>query len=97
MGTGGVDTGCMGDYACCGVGGGEKLSLSCGICLFLANTAAWLLAQVASLYVFAHFNGASASCGNRASSSEAGCFGSDRVGSGSMAVNNRAGSGGKAR
>ncbi len=46
--------------------GGEKQPLICGICLFLASTAARLLAQVTSLKVFARFLGGGAGCGDRA-------------------------------
>ncbi len=48
------------------VEGGEKQPSSCGICLFLASTAARLLARVASLKVFARFLGGGAGCGDKA-------------------------------
>lgn len=41
-----MGTGCVGDDVCVGVGGGEKQPSSYGISLFLANTAARLLARV---------------------------------------------------
>ncbi len=43
--------------------GGEKQPSSCGICCFLAITAARLLARVASLKVFARFLSGGAGCG----------------------------------
>jgi hypothetical protein len=46
--------------------GGEEQPSICGICLFLASTAARLLARVASLKVFARFLGGGAGCGDRA-------------------------------
>jgi hypothetical protein len=63
------------DVICGGVVGGDKQPSSCGICLFLANTAARLLARVASLYIFARFHGGGAGCGDRTSSDGAGCNG----------------------
>ncbi len=49
-----LGAGCLGGD---GGEGGEKQLSSCSICLFLASTAARLLAQVASLKVFARFLG----------------------------------------
>ncbi len=46
--------------------GGEEQPSICGICLFLASTAARLLARVASLKVFACFLGGGAGCGDGA-------------------------------
>jgi hypothetical protein len=46
--------------------GGEEQPSICGICLFLASTAARLLARVASLKVFARFLGGGAGCGDGA-------------------------------
>ncbi len=45
--------------------GGEKQPSSCGICLFLASTAARLLARVSSLKVFASFLCGGAGCGDK--------------------------------
>jgi hypothetical protein len=50
-------------------------SSSCGIGLFLAKTAAWLLARVTSLAVFACFRGGGAGWGDDAGSGMAGCGG----------------------
>jgi hypothetical protein len=44
------------------MGGGERHPSSCGICLFLARTAARLLDRVASLTVFARLRGGGAGC-----------------------------------
>ncbi len=63
------------DVICGGVVGCDKQPSSCGICLFLANTAARLLSRVASLYVFARFRGGGAGCGDRTGSDGAGCDG----------------------
>jgi hypothetical protein len=46
-----------------GVSGGKKQQSTCGICLFLASTKAWLLA-VASLYFLARFRGGGADGGD---------------------------------
>jgi hypothetical protein len=46
-----VSAGSVGDVVCGDVGGGERQPASCGICLFLTNTAARLLVRVTSMYV----------------------------------------------
>ncbi len=66
-GTGGLGVGCGGDVGC------EKHPSSCGIRCFLAKTAAWLLAWVASLTVFALFCGRGAGCGDSAGNGGVGC------------------------
>jgi hypothetical protein len=68
-GTGGAADcrgGSVGDLGagCHSSDGGEKQPSSCRICLFLASTAARLLAQVTLLKVFAHFLGGGAGCGD---------------------------------
>jgi hypothetical protein len=55
--------------------GGEQHPSSCGIGLFLATTAARLLARVASLAVFTRFRGGGAGCGDNAGGGMAGCGG----------------------
>jgi hypothetical protein len=57
-------------------GGGEQHPSICGICLFLAKTAARLLARVAALYVLALFPGRGAGCGDTISGGDSGWNGS---------------------
>ncbi len=66
-GASGLEVGCGGEV------GGERHPLSCGICLFLAKTAARLLDQVASLTVFARLRGEGAGCGDGTGNGDAGC------------------------
>ncbi len=68
-GAGGLGVGCGDDV------GGEQHPSSCGIGLFLATTAARLLARVASLAVFTRFRGGGAGCGDNAGGGMAGCGG----------------------
>ncbi len=56
-GASGLEAGCGGEV------GDERHPSSCGICLFLAKTAAQLLDRVASLTVFARYRGGGALVG----------------------------------